>query len=343
MIRGSSYAWPAVCGALVVCICALLVILAGRPALDLEGSSLLPALSALPTQAECPNQDASSDPYIAAARVNVTRWRRDLYMTAAKMQAEWLKEEEAVRAEHKGSLAAMSQVDKMDITRIYRLVDPTISCPPGLPLELLGSPGSDGSKWACGPQQLKAPCHVLSLGSNNDYSFEEAVLKNTPCTVSTFDCTLPDSQPGHSVDPKRHRFFAKCLGSAAKAAQDPRFVTLPQAMRMIGKRRVDLFKMDIEGFEYDVLAAWGSSAENLQTAHLPVQISVEVHIAALYWGTSFFGADDTSNLHWGARDVVTPAELALLLGHLGDLGYGVVNAERNGGCKHCIELVLMRV
>ncbi len=44
----------------------------------------------------------------------------------------------------------------------------------------------DGGKWLCdefGLQEMKG-CHVFSLGSNNDYSYEEAIHKQYPqCTI----------------------------------------------------------------------------------------------------------------------------------------------------------------
>ena len=48
---------------------------------------------------------------------------------------------------------------------------PFVTCPPGMPLHRDGGAG-DGGKWICGLAALQAPCVVLSLGSNNDYSFE---------------------------------------------------------------------------------------------------------------------------------------------------------------------------
>jgi hypothetical protein len=40
---------------------------------------------------------------------------------------------------------------------------------------------------ACPPAGLKAPCTILSFGSNGDFSFEKDVLAKTACHVHTFD------------------------------------------------------------------------------------------------------------------------------------------------------------
>lgn len=56
----------------------------------------------------------------------------------------------------------------------FDLFNPFVTCPPGMVLRRVGGKGgnTDGGKWLCGFQALRAPCTVLSLGSNNDFSFE---------------------------------------------------------------------------------------------------------------------------------------------------------------------------
>ena len=49
----------------------------------------------------------------------------------------------------------------------------------------------DGGKWICDPHRISKQdsCLVYSIGSNNDFSFEEAVLKDigSHCEIHTFD------------------------------------------------------------------------------------------------------------------------------------------------------------
>lgn len=40
---------------------------------------------------------------------------------------------------------------------------------------------------------------------------------------------------------------------------------------------------------------------------------------------------------------VTVSELALFVGHLANLGFGIVNHEPNQLCPHCAELTLLKV
>jgi hypothetical protein len=64
----------------------------------------------------------------------------------------------------------------------------------------------------------------------------------------------------------------------------------------------------------------------------------------MYFGTSYHLKDDVSNLHWAARrTAVSMPELALLMGHLGNLGYAVVNVELNPLCPHCAEFLMLKI
>jgi len=59
----------------------------------------------------------------------------------------------------------------------------------------------DGGKWVCDPYQItqnKQSCLVYSIGSNNDFSFEEGVLHDVSpeCEIHTFDSTIGD-QPSN--------------------------------------------------------------------------------------------------------------------------------------------------
>ena len=65
-------------------------------------------------------------------------------------------------------------------------------------LKRLGPPG-DGGKILCAPAKLLAQssseCHVLSVGSNGDATFEESIHAIAPsCRIDTFDGTLDDAK-----------------------------------------------------------------------------------------------------------------------------------------------------
>ena len=54
----------------------------------------------------------------------------------------------------------------------------------------------DGFKWSCGLHLIKEPCIVYSLGSANNYQFEEALLDINPkCQIFTFDPTIEPKIP----------------------------------------------------------------------------------------------------------------------------------------------------
>lgn len=140
---------------------------------------------------------------------------------------------------------------------------------PGLPggsacgeLTRIGPPG-DGGKNLCAPQRMlsaSADCAVLSVGSNGDAAFEEAIHQLSPrCRIDTFDGTLNE----------------------AKVAMLPAFVTFhprnfgPDTWRELaqaGVRRLAVLKMDCEGCEYEALPAF------IERSPICVeQIVVEIH------------------------------------------------------------------
>lgn len=265
--------------------------------------------------------------YFAKAAHNLTVWRRSAFFQSARKHAFDLK-----------------NIESREISNLFDLTPAITTCPPGSRLEIMGVDKDDGGKWMCGLKSMQAPCHVISLGSNGNFNFENDILANTPCDVHTFDCTMATRGGGTKLHATRHNFFLKCIGSQQKADSDSNFVTLPQAMKLAGAKKVDVLKIDIEGFEYDVMATWGTLEESdLDTQYLPLQILIEVHLQYMYFGTSYFGKNDLSNLMWPMAEQMSPPELMLFFSHLGELGYAVVNMEKNPGCAHCAEYVLLRV
>ena len=96
---------------------------------------------------------------------------------------------------------------------------PFVDCPPGTSVQRFGGQGEhmDGGKLLCADMAmhvtgLPPDCVILSLGSQGDYSFEMAMLNNTPCVVHTLDCTY-DGKAQH----ERHRWGGGAC--AARGAQ----------------------------------------------------------------------------------------------------------------------------
>ena len=153
-------------------------------------------------------------------------------------------------------------------------------------------------------RSMAAACTIFSLGSNNQYEFEETMLTNTPCEVHTFDCTCD----GHSVG-ERHFFHKICIGSPENAS--PNFITYSEAVRQWAKHGVTLLKMDIEGSEFDVFSGWNE----LNAKFLPRQVSFELHFAA-----------QMNHRHGFESNTV---HLAMLFAKIANLGYAIVSKENN--------------
>jgi hypothetical protein len=155
-----------------------------------------------------------------------------------------------------------------------------------------GACREDTSKIMCGAQELKEGCVVYSIGGNNFWQFENGILKNTPCEVHTFDCT-GDISRFHKPDNERLTFHHICLGTESAPAPSEcvtagnqicgKFMTIHEIQRMLGHSRIDLLKMDIEGYEWPIYNSWPelSNREASRDVVLPMQLLVEVRMLRL--------------------------------------------------------------
>ena len=141
----------------------------------------------------------------------------------------------------------------------------------------------------------------------------------------------------------RHKYLKKCIGTAARAEHDPKFITLANAVQDLGLKLVTLLKIDIEGSEFDELASW--QVEHAAT--LPEMIAIEVHNSeVIYSGTSAYGQTNSD----AAKDVLIwpmmhlqQSDMALFFGGVARLGYALASREDNpiGNC--CSEFLLLKV
>ena len=127
----------------------------------------------------------------------------------------------------------------------------------------------DGGKWVCDANLLKEKegnCHIISIGSNNDFSFEHEVHKYFPrCKISVFDHTVANPSPPPYVD-----YFSFGLGSE----NNLQIITLETAFKKAGvspQEGVDILKIDCENCEYDVYPQFISSKYAIS------QILIEIH------------------------------------------------------------------
>jgi hypothetical protein len=113
------------------------------------------------------------------------------------------------------------------------------------------------------------------------------------------------------------------------------WITIDELVKQYGA--IDLLKMDIEGYEYDVIASWTGSRA------LPRQMAVELHYAGIYYGTNDYNnIASNQNLLWPLRSLGL-SDLSLFVSHIVDMGYSIVSKEDNPLCPHCSELTFQKV
>jgi len=192
----------------------------------------------------------------------------------------------------------------------------------------------DTSKITCGAASaLEAPCVVYSVGGNNQWQFEMDVLAKTPCEVHTFDCTGDIERFQVPENPRLH-FHHICLGTENKETELGEFWTLDKMTKTLNHTKIDLFKMDIEGYEFPLLQNWPHrDYKAYDTTVLPMQVLVEVHYI-----THMTELSSHRKLDWKfSTDMINLQE------HLLKMGYVVVVRDDNKRCPHCTELTLVRV
>ena len=140
--------------------------------------------------------------------------------------------------------------------------------------------GSNYGGWAVPEGYLSADSIVYSVGVGTDISFDLAVLKRYSCQLFAFDPTpnavrfIEDSRLpanfnflpiGLGTHDGTEKFFppktagfdsfsqSSSGGNAEAGAITCEVLTFPSLKRGLGHEKVNLLKMDIEGFEYGVI------------------------------------------------------------------------------------------
>jgi len=156
---------------------------------------------------------------------------------------------------------------------------PAFRCP--YKVQRVGTLG-DGGKWVCGLDKVAQhrKCVVYSVGVNGESSFEAELLESTNCEVWGYDFSVDKFGPEIDNSPKlkaRSHFFAYALSGEDNhgPGQYPPFYTLSTLMKMNGHDFIDVLKIDIEGYEFAVLA---SLVKEYEGRPLPFgQLQLEVH------------------------------------------------------------------
>ena len=100
----------------------------------------------------------------------------------------------------------------------------------------------------------------IRIGINHESSFEAEILQRTSgCQIWGYDYTLKGfgRQVSHASFSQKHRtHFQRYvqLGPEDKHSShdDPKLYTLETIMRQNGHSYIDILKIDLEGFEFDI-------------------------------------------------------------------------------------------
>ncbi|TPX34635.1 hypothetical protein SmJEL517_g02668 [Synchytrium microbalum] len=158
----------------------------------------------------------------------------------------------------------------MKLEDIYGLFTESYDCDNNL-YSRLGGESGDGGKWICGEYfKNSSDTVVVSVGSSGNFKFEDAVIAHSPdIKIHTFDCTGNWSHPPVVFEPW-------CLSGEDKVMGDGKIYKLwPSLLRDAGIPKVDLLKIDIEGYEWATIP---HLLRNSTYEQLPRQISIELHL-----------------------------------------------------------------
>ena len=183
---------------------------------------------------------------------------------------------------------------------------------------------------------------VVSIGSNNEFGFEEQMLQCAPSLhVATFDCTVQEAT--NKPRTPRVSFHPYCL-SSKDAAQTRTWASIAsiasEAAAANGNPgvRIAILKMDIEGWEWVALPQVLNVTGDRERI-LPRQIAVEVHLA------THQRYDVPGFVNQGARAVLPRHQELLqeLRRSMEAAGYALLDRNDNPWCGHCSELLFARV
>ncbi|CAI5524425.1 unnamed protein product [Closterium sp. Naga37s-1] len=186
----------------------------------------------------------------------------------------------------------------------------------------------DGGKWVCMlASALRKQPIVYSVGSNEQFAFEQGMAESVRTKAFTFDPFITAAQQAHMRSlPFLHFHGIGVAGEESlayyhKQNPDYDFKTLAQLMLFLNHTYVDVLKIDCEGCEVafmrDIARAYGSEPATLA-----------INGGVLPFGQVLMELHQITN---------TKAMLALLY-TFESLGYRLFHVETNPLCLICIEV-----
>ncbi|KAI5989787.1 methyltransferase domain-containing protein [Pisolithus orientalis] len=154
---------------------------------------------------------------------------------------------------------------------------PAFDCPHEM--ERIGALG-DGGKWTCGLSRLerKPDCIIYTFGMYYETSFEAEMLERTQhCQVWGYDYRS-NSFGSSKLNNYRAHFFPYGLAhvDAHSPHDEQKLYTLKTLMEMNKHTHIDILKVDVEGWEFEVLAQilqpYITSGEPLPFGQLLIEI-----------------------------------------------------------------------
>ena len=190
----------------------------------------------------------------------------------------------------------------------------------------LGGMG-DGPKWVCDPHRIaneQKDCLVYSIGSNNNFAFEESVHKeiSNDCEIHTFDPTISEN-PSNKPDYVHFHKWGLGIEDKEGVRKKRELYSMSTIVEKLGhkNRRIDIFKIDCEGCEWSTYKHWFGNGVDIR------QIQVELH-------------DGTDKAEEGKQTPVADS----FLSYMKELGYVTFHKEANILTSgNCIEYAFLKL
>ena len=175
-------------------------------------------------------------------------------------------------------------------------------------------------------------CVIYSIGSNNQWGFEEAIFNRTNCIVETFDCTMDKSIQPPAAIRSRVRLHPVCLSDSEYTTENGRrYVTWERLHELTGLVKLGIsptfLKIDVEGYEFPIMQSIIDSGKQL-----PLQIAMEMH----------YIRHEGGEIQYYRR--VPSIEIYAFMNYLRKFGgYYILERRDHPICKSCVELLLAKL